>query len=164
MLQIYQQKGSKAGSRRPNLIAKRIFMKTLVLLISIFCYTAASAQSEEQAIRKLMAAQTEAWNKADLEGFMQTYWKSDSLLFVGKSGPTRGWQQTLDNYKRGYPDKAAMGQLAFDLLEFRPLGADHYFLVGKWMLQRTAGNLSGHFTLLLRKIGGEWKIIADHSS
>ena len=139
-------------------------MKTMMLLISLVCSSAAFAQTDEAAIRSLMAQQTAAWNKGDLEGFMQTYWKSDSLLFVGKSGPTRGWQATLDNYKKGYPDTAAMGQLSFNLLEFRRLSSDHYFVVGKWMLQRTAGNLSGHFTLLLRRFGKDWKIVADHSS
>ncbi|WP_240040729.1 YybH family protein [Pseudocnuella soli] len=141
-----------------------IFMKTMMLLLGLFCSTALFAQTDEAAIRALMAQQTAAWNRGDLEGFMQTYWKSDSLLFVGKSGPTRGWQATLDNYKRGYPNTAAMGQLNFNLLEFRRLSADHYFVVGKWMLQRTAGNLSGHFTLLLRRFGRDWKIVADHSS
>ena len=139
-------------------------MKTIVLLLTLLCSSALCAQNDETAIRSLLAQQTTAWNRGDLESFMQTYWKSDSLMFVGKNGVTRGWQPTLDNYKRGYPDKAAMGQLSFNLLELRPLSGDHYFVVGKWMLQRTAGNLSGHFSLLLRKTGGEWKIVADHSS
>ena len=140
-------------------------MKKCLLPLFLFCTLLVTAQRGEQAsIRQLLTAQTEAWNRGDLEGFMQTYWKSDSLLFVGKSGVTRGWQQTLDNYKKGYPGTEAMGQLSFDILEVRPLSNDQYFVVGKWMLQRTAGNLSGHYTLLLKKIGGEWKIIADHSS
>jgi ketosteroid isomerase-like protein len=95
---------------------------------------------------------------------MATYWKSDSLLFIGKKGPTYGWKATLENYKKGYPDTAAMGKLSFHLLELKKLAGDVYFVVGKWMLARTAGDLSGHFTILLRKINGEWKIIADHSS
>lgn len=95
---------------------------------------------------------------------MGTYWRSDSLLFVGKSGITYGWQATLDRYKKTYPNKSAMGQLKFNLLEFKSLTADLCFLVGKWHLQRSIGNLEGHFTLLLRKINGAWKIVADHSS
>lgn len=139
-------------------------MKILILLFLLLFGTGAHSQTEIGAIRNLLAHQTKAWNEGNLESFMQTYWKHDSLLFVGKSGVTRGWQQTLDNYKKGYPNKEAMGKLSFDVLEVRPLSADHYFVVGKWMLQRSAGNLSGHYTLLLRKIGGEWKIVADHSS
>ena len=139
-------------------------MKTYFLLLLLLWSAGAYSQSESEAIQKLLAQQTKTWNEGNLEGFMQTYWKHDSLLFVGKSGVTRGWQQTLDNYKRGYPTKEAMGQLSFDVLEIRPLSADYYFVVGKWMLQRSAGNLSGHYTLLLRKISGAWKIVADHSS
>lgn len=126
--------------------------------------TAVWGQQDANDIRALLARQTMAWNKGDIEGFMQTYWQNDSLLFVGKSGVTRGWQQTLDNYRRGYPGKEAMGQLAFDILEVRPLDGQHYFVVGKWQLQRKAGNLGGHYTLLLRKIAGRWLIVADHSS
>lgn len=118
----------------------------------------------EQQIRTLMQEQTTAWNQGNIIGFMQTYWRSDSLMFIGKSGLTYGWQATLDNYKKAYPDTAAMGKLNFNLLEFKPLSPILYFVVGKWHLQRTAGDLQGHFSLLIRKIKGEWKIVADHSS
>jgi hypothetical protein len=95
---------------------------------------------------------------------MQTYWKSDSLMFIGKSGVVWGWQQTLDNYKRGYPDTAAMGKLTFDIIQVKPLDKNHYFVVGKWMLKRSIGDIGGHYTLLMRRIRGQWKIVADHSS
>ncbi|MCK7558601.1 DUF4440 domain-containing protein [Chitinophaga sedimenti] len=95
---------------------------------------------------------------------MTTYWKSDSLMFIGKNGVTYGWQATLDNYKKGYPDKAAMGQLEFNLLEFKRLAKGVYLVIGKWHLTRTIGDLQGHFSLTMKKIDGEWKIIADHSS
>lgn len=121
-------------------------------------------QAPEQAIRQLMKQQTEAWNQGNIRSFMDTYWQSDSLLFIGKNGVTYGWRATLDRYKRSYPDTAAMGQLQFNLLEFKQLAPDLCFLVGKWHLQRTAGDLQGHFTLLIRRVKGAWKIIADHSS
>lgn len=140
-------------------------LKKLLLPVFVLGALLASAQqSEEGAIRKLLATQTEAWNRGDIEGFMQTYWKSDSLLFIGKNGVKRGWQQTLANYKKSYPDTAAMGQLSFDILVVKPLSPEYYYVVGKWMLARTAGNLSGHYDLLLRKIRGQWLIVADHSS
>ncbi|HYH16418.1 MAG TPA: DUF4440 domain-containing protein, partial [Flavisolibacter sp.] len=72
--------------------------------------------------------------------------------------------QTLNNYKKGYPDTAAMGKLAFDIIQVKQLSTDHYFVIGKWMLTRSIGDVSGHYTLLLRRINGEWKIVADHSS
>lgn len=140
-------------------------MKILLLPLLLCCVFCSFAQSGPEAtIKNLLHRQTEEWNKGNLEGFMHTYWQSDSLLFIGKSGVTRGWQQTLENYKKGYPTPAAMGKLSFDILEVKPLNKKHYFVVGKWMVERTTDNLSGHFSLVLQKINGEWKIIADHSS
>jgi uncharacterized protein (TIGR02246 family) len=140
-------------------------MKALFFSLLLLAGSGALAQDRtEQAIRGLLTRQSEAWNRGDLEGFMQTYWKSDSLLFIGKSGVKRGWKETLANYRRGYPDTAAMGKLSFDILEVKRLSPEYYFLVGKWMLARSAGDLSGHFNLLLRRIRGQWVIVADHSS
>ena len=75
-----------------------------------------------------------------------------------------GWQTTLDNYKRGYPDTVSMGKLDFNILIVKKLSDEYYYIVGKWHLQRTIGDLSGHYDLLFRKINGKWMIIADHSS
>jgi len=105
-----------------------------------------------------------AWNKGDLETFMQPYWKNDSLMFIGKSGITYGWQHTLDNYKKGYPDKTAMGELSFTIIKTEKLSSRNFYVVGKWHLKRTIGDVSGHFTLLFKKIGGRWLIVSDHSS
>lgn len=141
-------------------------MRKLFTLFALSFSLASLAQSgsDERAIRTLLGQQTDSWNRGDIEGFMQTYWKSDSLMFIGKNGVVRGWQQTLENYKKSYPDTSAMGQLSFEILKVDLLGPDRHFVVGKWMLRRTAGNLSGHFTLILRKFRGSWKIVADHSS
>ena len=138
--------------------------KTALLLLLLSSFVLQAQEKEDKAIRRLLTEQTASWNKGDIEGFMQTYWKSDSLMFIGKSGVTNGWQNTLNNYKKGYPDTAAMGKLSFDIIQVKPVSKEYAFVIGKWMLQRTAGDLSGHYTLLLRKIKGEWKIVADHSS
>ncbi len=139
---------------------KKLFIGTII----IFSFSAVYAQSpDELAIRKVLSTQEAAWNAGDIESFMNSYWVSDSLVFVGKS-VTYGWQQTLDNYKRRYPDTTSMGKLTFNLLEFKALSATYYFIVGKWHLQRSIGNLEGYFTLLFKKINGKWVIIADHSS
>jgi ketosteroid isomerase-like protein len=133
----------------------------------LFACTALLSQAQstdEKSIRDILSVQTEAWNKGDLEDFMAGYWKSDSLLFIGKSGVNNGWQKTLENYQKGYPDTTAMGKLNFDLLEVRQLSPDYFFVVGKWHLQRSIGNVGGHFSLLFRKMKGQWKIVADHSS
>jgi ketosteroid isomerase-like protein len=136
----------------------------LCLLLALFSSVSFSQTKDETAIRNVLQAQEIAWNKGDLEKYMQGYWKNDSVMFIGKSGITYGWQKTLDNYKKGYPNKEAMGKLNFTLLEIKPISAQYYFVVGKWHLQRTIGNLDGIFTLLFKKINGEWVIVADHSS
>lgn len=111
-----------------------------------------------------MDKQREAWNNGDIDAYMQTYWKSDSLTFVGKSGPTYGWQNTMDNYKRGYPDKAAMGFLTFKILKVNLIDKTNAFVLGGWNLKREKDAPGGYFTLWFRKINGEWLIVCDHSS
>jgi ketosteroid isomerase-like protein len=140
-------------------------MRTFFLLAFLLTSVIGFSQSkEEKLIRQLLQEQTKSWNKGDLEGFMQTYWKSDSLMFIGKSGVKWGWKTTLENYKKGYPDTTAMGQLSFNILQVKKLSSEYYYVVGKWMLKRSIGDLSGHYDLLLRKIKSKWVIVADHSS
>lgn len=115
-------------------------------------------------IQQLLSNQQKAWNDGKIEVYMQGYWKSDSLTFVGKRGVTKGWKNTLENYKKSYPDKTAMGKLDMQILSLKLLTKDMAFVVGKWDLTRSAGNVGGHFTLLLRKLNGKWVIVADHSS
>jgi hypothetical protein len=123
------------------------------------------AQSKtKEKIISILKTQDECWNNGDIEGFMKTYWNNDSLMFIGKSGVTYGWKNTMNNYKRGYPDTAAMGKLNFTLIQIKKLSRKYYHVTGKWHLTRTAGNLQGHFTLLLKKVKKNWLIISDHSS
>lgn len=140
-------------------------MKRICMLLSLFCWVNLSAQDKhQQEILDLLHDQDQCWNRGDIEGFMSTYWNSDSLMFIGKSGVTYGWNNTLKNYKKGYPDTASMGKLDFTLIKIQRLNSRYYSVVGKWHLSRSIGDLQGHFTLLMRKIKGKWKIIADHSS
>ncbi len=138
-------------------------MKIHLLLITIIFFSQNLFASEKEQILKIMNIQEQAWNNADLEGFMQAYWKSDELKFIGKSGIKYGWQLTLDNYKKSYPDKAAMGTLHFDVLQVE-IVKDTAFVLGKWQLSRVEDTLKGFYTLYWRKIEGQWKIIIDHSS
>ena len=121
-------------------------------------------QKATKEIRELMVRQEKCWNEGDLECFMESYWKSDELVFIGKSGPKYGWETTLSNYRKSYPDKKAMGKLQFSLISTDILSDEAAFVIGKWLLEREQGNLSGHFTLLWKKIDQEWVIVADHSS
>ena len=140
-----------------------LYMKKFLLLLGLLLNTGLIFAQDKQAILKVMADQQTAWNRGDLDVFMQGYWKSDSLLFVGKTAPTKGWQATLDNYKRGYPNKAAMGTLSFNILKVELLDATNAFVLGGWNV-KTDKDAGGYFTLWFRKINGEWKIVVDHTS
>ncbi|MBC7617247.1 MAG: DUF4440 domain-containing protein [Pedobacter sp.] len=136
----------------------------LLLLLSVTMNAYAQKTTDKQAILNLLEQQRGDWNKGDLEAFMKGYWKSDSLLFVGEKGPTYGWQKTLDNYKKGYPDKAAMGFLTFGIKKVELITKDRAFVLGSWNIKSEKEELKGYFTLLLRKIEGVWKVVVDHSS
>jgi len=117
-----------------------------------------------QTVDSLMKLQELAWNSADIEGFMKPYLKSDSLKFIGSSGLNRGWNKTLNNYKRSYPDAAAMGELKFSNLNHDLLADSVLQVIGAWTLFRESDTLSGHYTLIWQQIGGKWQITSDHSS
>ena len=144
----------------------------MVKLVSVFAFvviflscSAQISKEDKVAIHNVMAKQEQCWNAGDIDCFMLGYWKSDSLKFIGSKGLTYGWQQTLDNYKTTYPDKATMGQLTFDILSTELLAENIVLLIGKWHLKReTIEDVGGYFSLNWRRIDGEWVIVADHSS
>lgn len=115
----------------------------------------------EAGIRLVMEAQEIAWNKHDLEGFMEGYWKSDQLKFYGANGLTLGWEQTLANYKRNYPTSAESGTLNFVINDISPIEDNTYWVMGEFHLERSIGNADGVFMIIFKKIDGQWKIIAD---
>ena len=120
---------------------------------------------ERRAILLILKQQTEAWNAGKISQFMNSYWASDSLTFVSKTGITYGYRATLANYKKRYPSRASMGTLKFDILQLDFLATDVAYVIGRWQLTRpTIGNAGGHFTLLWRKINKRWVIISDHTS
>lgn len=138
---------------------------TLVALL--FCVAlsiSAQTKKDEAAIRKVMADQAAAWNRGSLEAFMAGYWRSDRLAFVSGDTVTRGWQQTLDNYKRTYGTSEKMGKLTFSDLEITLLSKDAAVVLGSWSLVRETDDPKGKFTLLWRKFREGWRIVMDHSS
>lgn len=139
-------------------------MMRLITVFLLFLTITVNGQNEEREIREVMALQEECWNEGDLECFMEGYWKSEKLVFIGNSGLTYGWQKILDNYRESYPTKDKMGTLKFDILIMEPLSKDFWSVIGKWSLQRENDNPNGHFSLLFRLIGDEWLIVSDHSS
>jgi ketosteroid isomerase-like protein len=138
---------------------KKLILSCLLVLVSCCAFA-----QDKQAILTVLENQRLAWNKGDVTEFMQGYWKSDSLVFVSKTAPVYGWQTTLDNYKKHYNGRAAMGYLTFKLIKLELLDDKNAFMIGGWHLKRTIGDVGGYFTLWFKKIDGKWKIVCDHTS
>ena len=142
-------------------------MKKLLLILCLVSFTTGFSQNQEkedkEAILSVMTQQEKAWSKNDLKGFMQGYWKSDSLKFFGSSGLTKGWQQTLENYKKGYPTKEHSGTLNFTIKDISKIDEGSYWVMGEYHLTRSVGDANGVFIIIFKKIDGEWKIVADMS-
>lgn len=140
---------------------KHIFFLFIVI---VFSGDLLAQSADEAAIRSVLASQETAWNRGDLSAFMVGYWENDSMMFVGKSGVTYGYQQTLDRYVKGYSDTAHMGHFTSTVLHVNKISRDAYFVVGKWYLKRSVGDANGMYTLLFRRVKGQWVIVVDHSS
>jgi ketosteroid isomerase-like protein len=139
-------------------------MQKIIFSFILLFYSCVLLAQDKEAVLKILETQRQAWNRGDIESYMQGYWKSDSLVFVGKAAPVYGWQGTLERYKKAYPGKAAMGELTFDIIQVKVLDNHNAFMLGGWHLKREKDALGGYFTLWFRKIKGEWKIVCDHTS
>jgi hypothetical protein len=122
------------------------------------------AKAGEAAIRAVLEAEQIAWNNGDIETFMEGYWNSDSLQFMSPRGVNHGWQETLEGYKKGYPDIKSMGTLHYDIMKVTPLSGEHFLVMGKYRVTRNSDFLQGYFTLIFKQIDGKWVAIYDHTS
>lgn len=151
----------------------KIILFCLVFIMSA-AVLSASAQSDKQKmkiaadIRAVMDAQAAAWNEGDIDGFMKGYWNSPELKFVSGDNVSKGWQPTLDRYKKSYDSKAKMGVLTFSDLNITVLSKKSAVVLGSWSLDREVDekkdNPHGKFTLIFRKFKDGWKIVHDHTS
>jgi beta-aspartyl-peptidase (threonine type) len=117
------------------------------------------------AIRSVLDAQVAAWNRGDIDGFMDGYWRSPETVFVSGDSVTHGWQTVLERYKKGYDTREKMGTLTFSDLEIKPIGKDAAVVLGRWQLTRAeGGNPHGRFTLIFRHVAQGWRIVHDHTS
>ena len=121
------------------------------------------AESETD-IRQVIKAQQIAWNRGDINAFMEGYWRSHDTVFVSGDAVTRGWQTVNERYHSKYSDREKMGQLTFSELEVRMFGYDGALVFGRWQLARAEDNPHGRFTLIFRKTKEGWKIVHDHTS
>ncbi len=144
---------------------KKVVICTLALLTGFPVFSQDKLfEQDRKAIMEIFEMTEDAWNSGDIDRFMEGYWKSDKLVFVGSAGPTYGWEATRERYHASYPDRATMGKLDFEVLDIKKIDTQTVLLIGKFHLSRTIGDLSGHYTLIWQKIDGKWVIVADHSS
>lgn len=141
-----------------------LFLAVLLLSVAAFAQSGNAKMKIESDIIKVMDEQTAAWNRGDIDGFMKGYWNSESLIFVSGDGITRGWQPTLDRYKKSYDSKAKMGALKFSDLSVNVISKDAAAVLGSWSLTREKDNPKGKFTLIFRKFKDGWRIVHDHTS
>jgi ketosteroid isomerase-like protein len=141
-----------------------LFLMSMALTLNIAGQSESEKTRISGEIRKVMDDQAVAWNRGDIDGFMTGYWKSDKLVFVSTGKVTRGWQPTLDNYKKGYDTRAKMGVLKFSDLEFFVVSKDAAIVLGSWELTRETDKPHGKFTLTFRKFKEGWRIVMDHTS
>lgn len=147
-------------------------MKKLLTLLVLFLFTACSNEcenelnidAEKKEILSIMRTQQDGWNEGDWEKYMSGYKKSESIRFAGGGKVTFGWQKVLDNYKKGYPDKSAMGILTFSNQDVMVLSLNSAIVFGNWHLKREKDEPWGEYTLLWEKTKKGWKIVHDHSS
>lgn len=143
---------------------KALFLLSMLLLFS--CQQPKPVRNpaaDEAAIRGVIDAAQVAWNNGDLEGFMESYWKSDSLQFYSLRGENKGWQATLDGYRKSYSDRALMGNLHFDILSISPIADGVYAVLGRYKVTRIDKVLEGAFTLLFKQKNGKWVAVYDHT-
>jgi ketosteroid isomerase-like protein len=141
-----------------------------VLFLGVAAVSRIAAQNadpraaDRAKITAVLTAQQTAWNRGDVDSFIVGYWESPELTFSGSGGIARGFDGVRQRYKKNYPDRAAMGELAFSGLEFRFLGSDAALVLGKWHLKRDNGDVGGVFSLVWQRFPDGWKIIHDHTS
>ena len=139
-------------------------MKQLLIILLFVNFSSKAQQSKDvKLVLEHIQTQQKAWSNGDITEFMNYYWKDDSLKFIGSKGITYGWQKTLDNYKKSYPNKEAMGELTFTIVEATELSKSSIYVIGKWELKKDKP-VGGYFTLLWKKINKQWVIVADHTS
>ena len=145
----------------------RHFVRALVLVAALIVGPAAGAlgaATAEQEIRAVMKGQVAAWNRGDIDGFMEGYARSDATEFVSGDKLTRGWQTVRDRYRKKYDSREKMGTLTFSDIKITQLGPDAAVVLGRWKLARKSDKPHGIFTLLFRRTPAGWRIVHDHTS
>jgi ketosteroid isomerase-like protein len=151
-----------------SLISCRHLAPRAALLIAMLACsttkTVSASSDSAAAIRAVMSAQVAAWNRGDIDGFMEGYARSDATEFVAGNKVTRGWKTVRDRYQKKYGSREKMGRLTFSDIKVTPLSADAAIVLGRWQLVRQSDKPHGIFTLLFRRMPAGWRIVHDHTS
>ena len=142
-------------------------LRTLIFFLMVSISLAHSQnlkRTDSLKILNILEKQKIAWNDNDINKFMQGYLKSDKLVFSGSNGPVFGWNFVKDRYLKTYSTDELMGNLSFEINDLFALSKKVAILLGKFNLQRENEKLSGYFTLIFKKINGNWYIVSDHTS
>jgi beta-aspartyl-peptidase (threonine type) len=145
---------------------RRLIYLWLIALIGFMGARPSAAQNQDAVseIQSVIHAQQDAWNRGQVEEFMNGYWRSDQTIFVSGDEVTRGWEKVLQRYKKKYSDRSKMGTLTFSDLEITPLSNDSAVVLGSWKLDRANDQPHGRFTLVFRRFPEGWRIVHDHTS
>ena len=151
----------------------RILLSLVLILFFVSCSSRKQSignftekEASELAIILLLNQQVTEWNNGNLDGFMEAYWKSDSLLFITATSTRKGWQSVYDSYRKNYFEtESTRGILKFEVLEFYPLNQQNneILVLGKWEVNKEEKISSGKFSLIMKQIEGKWRIIVDHT-
>jgi ketosteroid isomerase-like protein len=128
--------------------------------------TSKAADDAATAIPAVLRAQVDAWNRGDLKGFMDGYWKSPDLIFATGKDETRGWELVMERYHARYQSgDSEMGKLAFAWIDgVHVLSPELAYIDGEYRLTMSAGKEShGVFTLIFRKFPEGWRIVHDRT-
>ncbi len=147
---------------------KAVIAITIMISAIAVCTSAkqkVASEPEVREIRDVLDRQVQAWNRHDLEGFMQGYWHSPDLTFYSGGTVVSGWEETLGRYRNRYQSAGnEMGHLEFTIVKVELLGPRAAFVRGRFHLKMTSNESSGLFTLTFRRFGDGWKIVHDHTS
>ena len=135
-----------------------------ILITTNIIYSQNISEKDSLKILNVLETQRQAWNNFDIDEFMQGYLKSDKLVFSGSNGPIYGWNFVKDRYLSNYSSNELMGYLDFEINDLFLITKKVALLLGKFNIKRDNENLSGYFTLVFKKIKGNWYIVSDHTS
>jgi ketosteroid isomerase-like protein len=151
--------------RRPNpgVLRTAAITSWILMAVSVFAVPTDTVNPVVQ-IQSVIRAQQDAWNRSDIDGFMNGYARSPSTVFVSEDTIKRGWETVRDRYRKKYSDRGKMGTLTFSEIEITLLSPDSALVLGRWSLERAQDRPHGRFTLIFKRLPEGWRIVHDHTS